>query len=740
MRHPGARALKWPEQRLSQAHAIHRVAKVNAHQIAQLSLLLGLAFSVLLAIPFLFYYRAESDNNLSLLQAEQDRVIKLAAGTIHLEMDAVLSDLRYLSQHNEIKSYLSSPGRNSSINLATEYQVLARQKRLYDQIRFIGLDGMEEVRVNFNEGKPEIVAGSKLQDKHGRYYFEEALWLAPGQIYVSPLDLNIEQGSVDQPSKPVMRFATPVADDQGLIRGIVVLNYFGQRLREKLNALEGLAGNRIRLLNAQGYWLMGPTPEDEWGFIFPERAQRRLDRLSPLLWQQIRTEYSGTYRAAASWIKFERIYPLLVENPSAGGLHASQPVDADRYFWTIVVELPHSAMQAANIALLKQLLTIYGALALFAFLVAGALAFAISRNRTLSQVMEKVVDNVPVLVAYVDADRRYRFNNMAYEQLFGLQPGDIYGKTMRAMLGETAYRAVQPYIEQALAGKTVAFEQQLAYARTGMRDVAISYLPDFSPQGDVRGFYVMINDITLIKESERLDRQRMLELAHVSRLASMGEMATEIAHEINQPLAAISMYSAAGLRTLQDDSGQMKSWLEAINTQAKRASEIVRRMRRFVRKDEPRFGPVDMNSIAREVASLLNHEAKSQGVDVVLELAEDLPSVQGERVLLEQVVFNLARNAMDAVLSQPGERRITLRTSSDAQLVYVEVSDTGPGVDPALGEKIFDSFVTSKQGNLGMGLTISRSIIEAHAGTLRYVTKPGAGNAFLFSLACEAQR
>lgn len=732
--------MEWPEQRLSQAHAIHRVAKVNAYLIAKLAMLLGLAFSVLLAIPFLFYYQAESANSLSLQQVEQDRILKLAAGTIHQEMDAVLSDLRYLSQHNEIRRYLSSPSRNSSIDLATEYQVLAGQKRLYDQIRFIGLDGIEEVRINFNEGKPEIVAGSKLQDKHDRYYFKEALWLAPGQIYVSPLDLNIEQDSVDQPFKPIMRFATPVADDQGLIRGIVVLNYFGQRLREKLNALEGLEGIRIRLLNAQGYWLMGPTPEDEWGFMFPERAQRRLDRLSPLLWQQVNTESSGTYRAAASWIKFERIYPLLVENLSAGGLHASQPVDADRYFWTMLVELPETVLQAGNIALLKKLWTIYGVLVLFAFLVAGALAFAISRNRALSQVMEKVVDNVPVLVAYVDADQRYRFNNLAYEQLFGLKPQDIYGKTMREILGETAYQVVHPYIEQVLAGKRVAFEQQLAYARAGMRDVAISYLPDFSSQGDVRGFYVMVNDITLIKESERLDRQRILELAHVSRLASMGEMATEIAHEINQPLAAISMYSAAGLRTLQDDSGQMKTWLEAINTQAKRASEIVRRMRRFVRKDDPGFGPVDMNLITREVASLLNHEARSQGVEVVLELAEDLPLVQGERALLEQVVFNLMRNALDAVLSQPGERRVTLRTSSDAQLVYVEISDTGLGVDPVLGEKIFDSFVTSKQGSLGMGLTISRSIIEAHSGTLRYVTKPGAGNAFLFSLACETQR
>ena len=147
---------------------------------------------------------------------------------------------------------------------------------------------------------------------------------------------------------------------------------------------------------------------------------------------------------------------------------------------------------------------------------------------------------------------------------------------------------------------------------------------------------------------------------------------------------------------------------------------------------------MDLGQIAREVAALLDHEARSQQVEIVLELAEDLPPVQGERVLLEQVVFNLARYALDTVRAQTGERRITLKTAFDAQLVYVEVCDTGPGVDPALGEHIFDSLVTGKQEGLGMGLTISRSIIEAHAGTLRYALNPEGGNTFMFSLAREA--
>lgn len=727
--------LPWP--RLTRVHTLHRVVQVDIRQIVLLSLLLGGVFSALLAIPFVIYQQVESDNNLSLLEAEQERVIKLAAGTIHQEMGAILSDLRYLSQHNELRDYLSDATRSSRLDLATEYLGLVRQKRIYDQVRLIGLDGREVVRVRFNDGRSEIVADQDLRDRRASSDVENMLRLSPGQIYVSPLELDMEKASVARPPKPSMRFGVPVADGRGRVRGMVVLNYLGQRLRDKLNALEGRAGN-LWLLNADGYWLTGPTPQDEWGFQYPARSQRRLDRVFPRLWRQMNAETAGVHRSAASWILFERVYPLLGESGPAGDAPFSQPVAAERYYWTIAVEIPQAALQAANRPLQERLWAVYAALALCACLVAGALAFAISRNKALAQVMEKVVDDLPLLVAYVDADQRYRFNNMAYQRLFGLKPKDIYGQTMRELLGETAYQAVQPYIAQALAGEAVTFERQLADTGTGMQDVAISYLPDMAPQGEVRGFYVMVNDISLIKASERRDRQRMLEMAHVSRLASMGEMATEIAHEINQPLAAISMYSAAGQRILQGESerGQMKTWLEAINTQAKRASEIVRRVRQFAQKGEHQTGPVDLNQVAREVTALLDHEARSQEVEMAMELADALPAVHGGRVLLEQVVFNLARHALDEVLGGTGERRITLRTSFDAQLVYFEVCDTGPAVAPELREHIFDSFVSGARGG-GMGLSISRSIIEAHAGTLRFVPNPAGGNTFMFSLARE---
>ncbi len=719
----------------TQVHTLHRLVQINLRQFVLVTLVLGLVFSALLAIPFVFYYRAESDHTRSLLQAEQDHVVKLAAVAIHQEIDSVLSDLRYFSQHNEIKHYMATASTDSRMGLAGEYLGLVRQKSIYDQVRFIGLNGREEVRVDFNNGKPEIVADAALQNKRGRYYFEETQWLAPGQIYVSPFDLNIERNAIERPFKPVIRFAMPVADANGQIRGMVVLNYLGQRLIDKLRGLEE-HGGKIRLINSDGYWLIGPKAEDEWGFMFPERSQQLLSRLAPALWQQMETEKTGRYHTATASVRFERVYPLTHIDEPPDSLGSAWPVAADSYYWQLVAELSPAAIDASNNALLNRLSTIYGTLVMFAFLVAGALAFVIHRNKALGESLEKVIDSLPVMVAFVDLEQRYRFNNKVYEKFFRLSPRQLYGMTMHDLLGDTAYQEIRPHVEEALAGKRVFFERQSRFSGLEMRDLVVTFLPDISPQGDVRGFFVVANDITQVKQAERQERRRLLELAHVSRLASMGEMATEIAHEINQPLAAIAMYSAAGLRTLQNqaDPAQLNTWLENINAQAKRASDIVRRVRHFVQKSDHRQGPVNLNHLAGEAADLLRHEARTLNIEIVLQLAEDLPPVQGEVVLLEQVVFNLLRNAMDSLPPEADSRRITLVTSFDTERIYVDVRDTGVGVDAALGERVFDSFMTTKPDGAGMGLAISRSIIETHAGQLGYVLNPEGGSTFTFSL------
>ncbi len=711
------------------APTLHRVAPLDVRRMAWHTLLLGGLFSLLLAIPLVLYYQAEDRHLRNLAQAQQERVLRLASQTIRQEMQAVLSDLRYLSQNTSLKAYVENPGRAQYLDLANDYLGLARQKQVYDQIRFIGLDGMERMRIDYAGGMPTLRPAQALRDKSDRPYMRESIWLAPGQIHVSPFDLNQENGAVELPIKPTIRFAAPVADQQGQIRGILVLNYQGRRLLDKLVQVDGQRG-KLWLLNPAGDWMVGPSRQEDWSFMLPASVRSDDMRFAAFRKQAAR-EKSGVFQADGAWVRFERIYPLAGE-PALPTADLAQPAAADRYYWTLAIPLP--TMAHGEMAWPRGLT--YAALALFAFLAAGGLVLVFNRGRALAQVTEKLIDNLPLLVAYVDREQRYRFNNQAYQRAHGRSPRELYGMSMQELLGEEHYQEVRPHIDEVLAGRPVTFERQVSHTGANIQDVAISYLPDFSRQGEVRGFIVIVNDVSRIKQGERRKRERMLELAHVSRIASMVEMTTEIAHEINQPLASIAMYSAAGLRTVQGNPewSQLATWLEAINGQAKRASDIVRRVRQFVQHGEHRRVEVNLNQLVEEVVALLRHEARSQDVEIDLQLVEGLPAVHGELVLLEQVIFNLVRNAIDALRQHPGGRRITLATSFDAAEVVCEVRDTGPGVDPALGERIFESFVTTRQEGLGMGLTISRTIVEAHSGKLRYVTNPEGGLTLSFCL------
>ncbi len=380
----------------------------------------------------------------------------------------------------------------------------------------------------------------------------------------------------------------------------------------------------------------------------------------------------------------------------------------------------------------------FGALALLALLATVWLAYLSARGRALAHVMRSVLDNVPDLISYVDADQRYRFSNRAYHRMFGLTPAAIYGRSVRDLLGETAYEIVRPRLERALAGNSESFESHIDYSRAGPRDVSVSYVPDRGPGGEVAGLFVVVSDITRLKEAERRERERMLELAHAARLASVGEMATQIAHEVNQPLTAIVTYCAAlerGLETGGGDPARLREWVSAIGDEARRVSEIVRRLREFVRRGEMALVALDLREVLEEVVGMVRPEARRQAVTIAVEGSAAPPAVLADRVLIAQAVLNLLRNAVDAVSGEsPERRRVSLRVAAVGDRVEVAVADAGPGVSPDIGGKLFESFVSTKRGGLGMGLPITRSIVEAHGGQVRYGPAPGGGTVFSFSL------
>jgi two-component system sensor histidine kinase TtrS len=249
----------------------------------------------------------------------------------------------------------------------------------------------------------------------------------------------------------------------------------------------------------------------------------------------------------------------------------------------------------------------------------------------------------------------------------------------------------------------------------------------------------VIRDITERKRAEEEARQREAELAHVSRLTLMGEMASGLSHDISQPLATILFYARGCVRRVRSgaaDSAALLDPMEKIATQAETAGRIVDRLREFVRKRAPHLSTVDINEVTREALSLLESEVGKSGVEVRLRPGKALPPVRADRIQIEQVILNLVRNGMEAMSDVEADRRVlTIETSnSGGDSVTVVVRDVGRGLSPETAERAFDAFFSTKPNGMGMGLSISRSIIEAHGGRLWVVPDVARGATFQFSL------
>ncbi|MEJ2592902.1 MAG: PAS domain S-box protein [Candidatus Thiodiazotropha sp.] len=242
-------------------------------------------------------------------------------------------------------------------------------------------------------------------------------------------------------------------------------------------------------------------------------------------------------------------------------------------------------------------------------------------------------------------------------------------------------------------------------------------------------------DITQMRHAEMQSRQHQSELVHVCRVSTMGEMSTGLAHELNQPLSAIINFASGCVRRIQSGFGGEAELVDAmaqITAQAERAGEIIRRLRALVAKRPQEHEVVNLNHIVLEVASFIEFEANRHLVEVVLDLSKDALPVKVDLVQIEQVLLNLARNAIDAmkVVRSDGRKLMLTTRRLDTNKVEVVVEDNGPGIAGDTVEHLFDAFFSTKESGMGMGLPISKKIVEAHFGGLSVETSPGEGAAF----------
>lgn len=260
----------------------------------------------------------------------------------------------------------------------------------------------------------------------------------------------------------------------------------------------------------------------------------------------------------------------------------------------------------------------------------------------------------------------------------------------------------------------------------------------FAPEAVANGKLM----IGVIDISERVRAQEMLhrvqaEFAHAARVSMLGELTASIAHEINQPLAAIATNAAAGLRWLdrpEPDIAEVRALAHRIVADAERTADIIVRIRDMAGHRAPQRTALSINGVVEEACVFLRHELQAQHVTLTLALAPDLPAIMGDRTQLQQVVVNLAVNAMQAMVPGSGPRRIRIESTRDGDRLKVAVEDSGPGVADDHAHRLFDSFFTTKDSGMGMGLPICRSILEAHGGVIKLSNRPEGGASFEFAL------
>ena len=354
--------------------------------------------------------------------------------------------------------------------------------------------------------------------------------------------------------------------------------------------------------------------------------------------------------------------------------------------------------------------------------------------------LRSILDTVPDAMVVIDEQGTIQSFSATAERQFGWTAAEVIGRNVSELMPEPYRSAHDGYLARYLKtgerriigiGRVVVGERR--DGSTFHMELSVGEMQG----GAHKAFTGFVRDLTDRETTERRLQDLQSELVHVSRLTAMGEMASALAHELNQPLSAIANYMKGSERLLEidpPDLEKIRRGLVSATAQALRAGEIIRRLRNFVAKGEADRRIENLSKLLEEAGALAMIGAKERGVRLRFNISRDLNPVLADRVQVQQVVLNLMRNAIEAMeTSQRRELTVSATATADG-MAEIAVTDTGSGVDPEVAQRLFQPFVSSKSQGMGVGLSISRTIIEAHGGRIWVEPNPGGGTVFRFTL------
>ena len=719
------------------------------HQVRFLSVikrfcLIFIPFVILTSFFAYYSYRSETTNRRITIEIEEMQVLKHLETLTSYSFKVIAADLRFLSRQQTLQELLDG-NISAGASLANDWRLFVESKAIYDQIRFLDSSGQEVVRVNYNNGKAVIVLANKLQNKANRYYFQETLRLEEGNVFVSPFDLNIEHGQIEQPLKPMIRFGVPIFDRQGQKRGIVLVNYLGNHLiNTLLTAQTELSHKQNMLLNSDGFWLVDPDPSREWGFMYGN--DETFGKAYPQAWSYMQSNEQGQYVSKSGLFSFLTIHPLSESWPSNNGA-AKDNMEHERLFsdqsfhWKAVTYMPTASLAIAGRSLRDK------ALGLFLIFVAslGTVSWLLALTWT-----KRSLD----FIALAESEQELRNSSLRYQDLSLQFQGVLEGIDDSLLILDAGLAVIwdnnhQKNEDDSESGKPVLQEILSTERRTGQTLIAHCLQSRASQQtqtSDNKGKSWMIRAVPIkdnqdavinvvliaqdITEFQRLQAQNV----RTSQLATLGEMAAGVAHEINNPICGIINYAQLLKNRSRDNEETVDMAVRIIN-EGDRIAKIVRTLLFAAHGDSTKMSRVSIPDVISDVMALSRTQLEQADIRLSLDLPDSLPAVLANGQQIQQIFLNIINNARHALekryptFNKNKTLEITgeIHKSQDQQYVRISFTDHGTGIPADLLGRVLTPFFTTKPAGVGtgLGLSISHEIVKKHGGHLSVESEEG---------------
>ena len=688
------------------------------------------------------------------MESRETNVIELAAKHISADLKPVISDLKLLSDAPVLEDYFDHPDEPHRKKLDASLLRWNSAKINYFELRYLDLKGQEIARADRFLGPPRVVPVAEHRNSGDRLYVVRTLASARGEVVASAFDLWRDRNSIRQPPTPTLRMCTALYDRRDQLKGVLTINYDGQRILDALRADTVDSEARLQLVNADGYWLKGPTPADEWGFQLPERKDRTFARKYPLAWATISTVESGVLYSPKGFFAFRTVSPLPANedqlyNPSRYGPSTSK---ADfSYPWKIVSVVPAAILDAQA----KKLRTQLAAVDFLALILIFAVSWFTAHSRVKQgRALMAMKQQAELLNLTRDAIIVRDLNHIILSWSLGAEK--MYGWTEDYAIGRNYLELLHPrsaiawdQVFLTLLSKQLWSGEVVSVRKDGSEITTLNRLTlGKVARGVPAAILNIATDITDRKRAE-IELESAKEAAEAASRAK-SEFLAVMSHEIRTPMNGV--IGMAGLLLDTPLNTEQREYAETVRHSADALLTIINDILDFSKIEAGKMSiepiPCDLRNAVEEVAELMAAKAREKGVDLILRYSPDAPRrVIADPGRIRQILINLTGNAIK--FTSKGHVYISLECESilgeEARMRF-SVEDTGIGIPADKLGTIFERFTqadastTRRFGGTGLGLAISKQLTELMGGSMGVESRAGHGSKFWITLPLTLDR